>query len=173
MGSNQEFYSNAEGRYAITGLEPGRYQIRFVDPTLELVGFVPPPVTRDVIRGEATELDYHMPSVGDVLFEWCRDVERPEGAAVLAGIVHDSRGRPLEGATVTVRWSTFVNRIDREEIDGFQSTTDDAGSYRFCGVPTDQLVRLSAAHGELESDVYEVRIAMDAFGVLQAIEVGR
>ena len=50
IGSNQEVYTNAEGHYSITGVNPGRYQVRFVDPTLEFVGFVPPPAARDAIR---------------------------------------------------------------------------------------------------------------------------
>ena len=40
IGSNQEVYTNAEGRYGITGITPGRYQVRFTDPTLEQAGFV-------------------------------------------------------------------------------------------------------------------------------------
>ena len=77
VGSNQEVYTNTEGRYSITGLNPGRYPIRFVDPALEAYGFAPEPVARDVIRGEMTAFDYHLPSVGDVLFEACRDEARP------------------------------------------------------------------------------------------------
>lgn len=180
VGSNQEFYSNGEGRYSITGLNPGRYQVRFVDPMLELVGFVPLPVTRDVIRGEATTLDYHMPSIGDVVFEWCRGVEKPEGSAILTGKVHDDRNRPIVGATVSVEWSTYRVRatpdivsVEGERIEGFSATTDDMGSYRFCGVPTDTLLRVAGAHGELESDPYEVRIGVDHLAVIQPIEIRR
>ncbi|MFB3044332.1 MAG: carboxypeptidase-like regulatory domain-containing protein, partial [Acidimicrobiia bacterium] len=58
VGSNQEVYTNTSGRYSITGLNPGRYQVRFVDPELEAYGFLAEPVARDVIRGQMTALDY-------------------------------------------------------------------------------------------------------------------
>jgi hypothetical protein len=180
VGSNQEVYTDAAGRYGIVGLNPGRYQVRFVDPALESIGFVPEPVARDVIRGESTTLDFHMPSVGDVLFEACRGVERRTEFAILAGMVRDERRRPVEGAQVLVEWSTFRIRspggdvdFDGETIDGFQTTTDASGSYRFCGVPTDMLLRVRALEGESQSDVYELRVGVDVVAGLQAIVLAR
>jgi hypothetical protein len=180
VGSNQEVYTDAAGRYGIVGLNPGRYQVRFVDPALESIGFVPEPVARDVIRGESTTLDFHMPSVGDVLFEACRGVERRTEFAILAGMVRDERRRPVEGAQVLVEWSTFRIRspggdvdFDGETIDGFQTTTDASGSYRFCGVPTDMLLRVRALEGESQSDVYELRVGVDVVAGLQTIVLAR
>jgi hypothetical protein len=180
VGSNQEVYTDAAGRYGIVGLNPGRYQVRFVDPALESIGFVPEPVARDVIRGESTTLDFHMPSVGDVLFEACRGVERRTEFAILAGMVRDERRRPVEGAQVLVEWSTFRIRspggdvtVDGETIDGFQTTTDASGSYRFCGVPTDMLLRVRALEGESQSDVYELRVGVDVVAGLQTIVLAR
>ena len=82
VGSPQRVFTNAEGRYSITGLNPGRYQIQIDDAELARYGFSPDPVVRDVIRGEMSTLDYHLPSVGDVLFEACRGESRSEGSAV-------------------------------------------------------------------------------------------
>lgn len=181
VGSNQEVYTNGEGRYGITGVNPGRYQIRFVDPTLELIGFVPPAVVRDVVRGEVTTLDYHMPSVGDVLFDLCRETPRPEDSAILAGTVRDGQRRPVEGAQVMVQWTTYRMRstserdvrVDGSDTDGFSTTTDSEGFYRFCGVPTDMLLNVRGMNGEQQSPQYELRIGVDRLAVIQAIEIGR
>lgn len=180
VGSNQEVYTTAEGRYSITGLNPGRYQVRFVDPGLELYGFVPDPVTKDVIRGEMTTLDYHMPAVADVLFERCRDEPRPEDSSVLAGMVRDSRFRAVSGATVRVQWTEYrlrstndVIRLDGGDISGFQTTADARGFYLFCGVPTDMLLTIQALIGEEESVYYELRIGVGRGAELQALEIVR
>jgi len=188
VGSSQEVFTNGEGRYSITGVSPGRYQVRFVDPTLELVGFVPPPTPKDVIRGELTQLDYHMPSIGDVLFDMCRGEEQPEGSVILAGVVTDGRRRPVVGATVQVSWIEYDirslddltgaasrrggGRAGLEQSDGFSATTDGAGFYRFCGVPTDMRVEVVGLYGDEQSETYEVRVARDRFAVLRPITIG-
>ncbi len=176
MGSNQEVYTNAEGRYSITGLNPGRYQVQFIDPSLEAVGFVPPAIPRDVIRGEMTTLDYHMPSIGDVLFEACRDEARPEDSVILAGLVRDLMGQAVVGATVTARWSEFrvvAGRLTDEDVSGFETTTNELGFYRFCGVPTDVRVDIQALLGDAESDVYSQSFGVGAGAALQAIDLRR
>ena len=182
VGSNQEVYTNPDGRYSITGLNPGRYQVRFVDPELEAYGFVPEPIARDVLRGQMTTLDYHLPSVGDVLFEACRDKPRPEDSAVLAGVVHDARLRPIAGATVRVQWMEyrFGGAVSLEEASGFteemsglETTAGTQGLYRFCGVPTDMTLYVVGLVGEEESETYIVRIDVDQGAELQAIFILR
>jgi hypothetical protein len=172
-GSNQEVYSNAEGRFSITGLTEGRYQIRFVDPGLEAFGFVPAPVMRDVIRGELGYFDFHMPSIGDVLFEACRDEAVPDGSVVLAGMVKDARGRPIPNATVRVRWSLFQVNTPRPTVDNtdIEGTADAAGFYRFCGVPSGRLLTVRALVGENESEPVELRITQDEAARLAVLEV--
>jgi hypothetical protein len=174
VGSAQQVFTNAEGRYSITGLIPGRYQIQINDADLCRYGFSPEPVVRDVIRGEMSTLDYHLPSVGDVLFEACRGETRSEGSAVLVGTVRDPNRTPIEGATVRVRWTEYrVGPGDlRGLTSGFEVTTDEKGLYRFCSVPADMTLSVSGAFGEQESGVYEMQISIDERAGLQAIEIG-
>lgn len=175
-GSNQEVYTNAEGSYSITGLQPGRYQVRFVDPDLEAAGFVPPPVPQEVIRGEAATLDYHMPSIGDVLFEACRDEVRLMDSAVLAGIVRDFRGRPVQGVSVRVEWTDFgaVRPFVSVSTEAQVVTTDQQGFYRFCSVPTDKTLSLVVIQNdETESEPIEVAVGVGDEAVLQPLDVGR
>lgn len=179
VGSNQEVYTNAEGRYSITGLSPGRYQVRFIDPELEQYGFVPNPVARDIIRGEMTTLDHHMPAVGDVLFEACRGQPRPENSAVLTGRVRDARARPVAGATVRVLWTDYSAPSLAELLafggdeSGFETTSDAGGFYMFCQVPTDMPLQVQGTLGEERSERYTVRIGLDRRAELLAIEIVR
>lgn len=191
IGSNQEVYTDAEGEFSITGLTEGRYQVRFVDPALESAGFIPPPVAQDVIRGEIAQMEYHMPSMGDVLFEVCRGEEKPDGTAVLAGTVVDGFGRPVPNAVVRVLWTGYETRggtsltaADVREMntaagannvteatDGFEKPTGADGSYSFCGVPADETLRVSAWTEDRTSGEVEVVISPVQVGKMQVLEL--
>jgi len=182
VGSSQEVYTGPEGEFSITGLTDGRYQLRFVDPELEEAGFIPPPVERDVIRGEMSRMEYHMPSKGDVLFEACRGVAREDGTAGLAGTVVDGLGRPVSGATVRVQWTGYDfsgNRTEREVSDireslqGFEATTGSGGTYSFCGLPTGTRLLLSARTAEGESQEVEVVVPDHEVGAMEVLELSR
>lgn len=180
VGSNQEVYTNREGGFSITGLTEGRYQVRFIDQRLEQAGYIPEPVARDVIRGELAFMEYHMPSMGDVLFEACRGVERPQGSVVLAGSVVDPLGRIVPDATVRISWTGYAqmgggwvdaenpNNI-RELTDGFETSTSQSGFFSFCGVPPGTNLRLYAVRGESESDPAEFQIPDYETGALRVL----
>jgi hypothetical protein len=168
VGASQEVFSNAQGEFSITGLTDGLYRVRFVEPGLEFLGYVPEPVTQDVIRGELSYLEYRVPSMGDIFFDACEGVARPEGSVVLAGSVVDSRGRPIPEATVHLTWLGYENRdpavrgtdpdFMREITDGFETTSSETGFYLFCGVPASTPMSLIAYAGEDQTAEYEVRI---------------
>lgn len=186
VGSNQEVYSNADGEFSITGLTDGRFQVRFVDAQLEQAGYIPEPVTRDVIVGQMTEMEFHMPSIGDVLFEACRGVERDQGSVMLAGTVVDARGRPAPGVTVRASWRGYtvvggggINPVDgdiaglQEQTDGFETTASQTGFFRFCGVPANTAIELYAATADSETERYEVQIPDYETGALRVLELPR
>lgn len=182
IGSSQEVYSDAEGEFSITGLTEGRYQVRFVDPELEEVGYIPPPVEQEVIRGELSRMEYHMPSRADILFEACRDVEKPAGSVALVGTVVDELGRPVAGATVRVRWVSYdftgsregtTARDLRESTDGFELTTDASGAYSLCGVPPDETIELSASTAERATEVEDFTIPGHQAGAMHVLELSR
>ncbi|MDH3270983.1 MAG: carboxypeptidase-like regulatory domain-containing protein [Gemmatimonadota bacterium] len=182
IGSNQDVFTNAEGEFSITGLTEGRYQVRFVDVRLEGMGYIPEPAQRDVIRGEMSRMEYHMPSMGDVLFEACRGVERREGTVVLAGTVVDEIGRVVPNATVRVQWTGFYfaggNRADdvndlREQSDGLETTTTATGAYHFCGVPGGERLTMVAQLGDSQSRSYEVVVPDHETGAMHVLELSR
>ncbi len=182
VGSNQEFYTDPEGKFSIAGLTEGRYQVRFVDARLEQAGYIPEPVPRDVIRGELGYMEYHMPSMGDVLFEACRGVGRDEGSVVLAGTVVDGMGQVVPDATVRVSWTGFFQAgggwVDSENpngltqtTDGFETSTSSTGFFNFCGVPPETDLRLYAVSGAEESDEHTVQISEFDTGALRVLVI--
>jgi hypothetical protein len=182
VGSNQEVYTNGEGSFSITGLPEGRYQLRFIEQRLEQAGYIPEPVTRDVIRGELASVEYHMPSIGDVLFEACRGVAREQGSVVLAGSVVDRLGRIVPEATVRISWEGYAqmgggwvdvanpNNI-RVVTDGFETSASSTGFFRFCGVPAGTELRLYAVRGESESDLAQFQIPDHETGALRILTI--
>jgi len=182
VGSNQEVYTNREGSFSITGLPEGRYQLRFIEQRLEQAGYIPEPVTRDVIRGELASLEYHMPSIGDVLFEACRGVAREQGSVVLAGSVVDPFGRIVPEATVRISWSGYAHTgggwVDvanpnglRMVTDGFETSASSTGFFSFCGVPPGTELKLYAVLGEAESDLEQFQIPDHETGALRILTI--
>jgi hypothetical protein len=142
VGSSQMVFTNSEGRFNMVGLSEGTYRIRFVESQLESFGLTPPQVTREVVGGVSSYLEFHVPSLGDMLQDTCQG-ERSPDTGVLAGIVRqEGTNRPLEGVTVRVRWSRFevtsatLGVVGREAFTIHETATDPNGFYRFCAVPT-------------------------------------
>jgi hypothetical protein len=155
VGSNQQVFTDADGRFTIPGLAEGTYRVRFAHPSLEDFGYVTEPIVQEVFGGEMAQVEYRMASVGDALFELCRGEARPEDSVVVAGAVRDTRNnRPISGAVVRVEWQTVRMadvhtedaRITGTDQHGFQTTTDAEGRYRFCAVPEDRTISLTALH---------------------------
>jgi hypothetical protein len=156
--------------------------VRFVDARLEQAGYIPVPVPRDVIRGELGYMEYHMPSMGDVLFEACRGVQREAGSVVLAGTVVDGLGRVVPQATVRVSWTGFfqagggwVNTDNpnglTQTTEGFETSTSSTGFFQFCGVPPETALKLYAAIGDGESEEHTVTISEFDTGALRVLQI--
>ena len=149
-GSNQTLFTNAEGRFNIVNLAEGTYRVRFVDADLVAMGFPPPTVTREVVGGVSSSLQFVMPSPAALLREACGTETEP-GTSVLGGVVRDAvTHEPIAGATVRVTWSRvdLVATTSRQTRSGFETTTDAFGVYRFCSVPRrEELTIVSSVDG--------------------------
>jgi hypothetical protein len=142
VGWNRESFTDAQGAFALLGMREGTYELRFIDPRFAPLGLVPPLLTREVIPGEASYLEFHMPSVGELLRDACREsTEDPEGA-VLRGRVVDATGQPVAGAAVRVTWPDALQSIGPndpryallQERSGLEIGTAENGTYTLCGV---------------------------------------
>lgn len=178
VGSNQAVYSNAQGRFGITGLPEGRYQVEVRGTGLEPAGFTSVPVTRDVIPGEMSSVEFHLPSMADLLFDQCRGEPRQEGAAALAGIVYDATGLPVPEANVRVVWRRYdfsgvLQGRRPSDLRGsgetLERTTDSLGRFRFCDVPVEVPLELSASASDTASGEIELMIPEYEIGAVRTL----
>ncbi|GIS79908.1 MAG: hypothetical protein CM1200mP14_14740 [Gammaproteobacteria bacterium] len=92
-------FHSLNGEFVIRGLTGGRYQVSISHPSVEEVGFRPPPIVEEVVEGQVTAVQFRMPAKSDVVFEACRGESQEDGSAAVLGQVVDRRGRALPGAT--------------------------------------------------------------------------
>ncbi len=180
IGSNQAFFTDAEGRFGILGLSEGNYQVRFADPRVESFGLVAPPLAREVLTGEVSYVEFHMPSVSDLLRDVCAEGPGTSGGATLVGRVVDDVGQPLEGVTVRVTWSTLqalgapgqARRL-LGNVSGFEVVTGPSGAYTFCGVPRGERLDVVTVMGEAEASAGGLTISPGRAGALHEIRRAR
>jgi hypothetical protein len=121
---------DAEGRFNIEGVVPGRYTISVTAPWRN--GSVPAWVQRDVVvEGQSrTELGFDVPASGltDVSVVFSDKVSQ------LTGVVSDPEGRPAPGLAVVVfptdrtLWSSSARRRPPQR-------PDTSGRYQIVGIP--------------------------------------
>jgi hypothetical protein len=160
VGWNQEAFSGPQGEFGLLGMPEGTYELRFVDDRLAQLGLVPPLVQREVIPGEVSYLEFHMPSVGEQLREACRESTNGAEGAALRGRVLDSAGQPVARATVRVTWPDPVQSLGvtdpryllLQDRSGLETVTGENGMYTLCGVPREiplEVVSFVQTEGEL------------------------
>ena len=185
VGSTQQVFTDAEGTFAITGLPPGRYQVQVATDALEEIGLTEDPVTREVVSGELAVADFHLPSVGELLFETCRTspglfepLEEP--GVVLTGVVLDAAGVPVPEATVEVRWNRYnfsgVTNERRPSDIRFTPETrvveaDHRGRYTICEVPVERTLTLSGSSAEGEGETLEFVVPKHELAVVRNLRL--
>ena len=114
--------SDAQGRFALVDLEPGRYRLKGKRRGFLEMAYG---ARRPDSDGSVVQLEKGQ-SLEGLKFKLTP-------AAVIAGTVRDGDGEPLEGALVTLARLTY--EYGRPRVEGIDSTdTDDRGEYRFRGL---------------------------------------
>lgn len=173
IGSNQTFFTDAEGRFGILGLSEGNYRVRFADPRLESFGLVAPPLDREVLTGEVSYVEFHMPSVNDLLRSVCAETPGGSGGATLVGRVLDDAGQPLEGVIVRATWSSLVTLggLGQDRPLGgagasAEIVTGSTGAYTFCGVPRGERLDIVTVMAGVDSSAGGLTIGPGRAGAL-------
>ena len=155
--------TDPSGRFRIVahGLHDGMYQVGFFHPTLDSLGISPPTQPVLISQGKASFVQLYVPSAGTVVASVCPDSTRTEGRGLVMGIVRDaSTEKPATGVRVVLMW-TGVSVAGNSVLKVPQATsvlTDDMGTFRACGVPTQTLVRLQARSSAGASGWIEVTV---------------
>ena len=175
VGSNQTVFTDANGEFVIRGLTGGRYQVSISHPSVEEVGFRPPPIVEEVVEGQVTAVQFRMPAKSDVVFEACRGESQEDGSAAVLGQVVDRRGRALPGATVSLTWELVretLGGVPQQAAGlGLQATADADGYYRICGVPENQLLTIRGGFEDTETAGDTIRIRDQSGARVHRIEI--
>ena len=147
--------SDSSGRFSFYGVAPGQYQIGFVHPRLDSLGF-------DAVSRAVTVPRSSLPITADIALPSARTLSasicgaRRDTTGVLLGRVLAADGSlPGSQATVVVEWGELILGSD-----GMTSTRASVrapvgrdGRYAACGVPTDVPVLVRASIGDsVETD---------------------
>lgn len=155
-------------RFVVHGLPDGVYKVGFFHPTLDSLGISPPTQPVTITRGKPAFVQLYVPSAQTVVAAVCPDSSRGGDKGLVMGIVRDaSSERPLQDVRVVLMW-TGVSVAANSVLKVPQATsvlTDDVGTFRACGVPTNTPLRLQArsktgASGWVEVDVPPTGLAL-------------
>ena len=154
---------DANGRYRLDSLPPGRYQARVVSASLDSLRVAPPTTDLRITPGRVVLADFTLPSGTAVRDALCAD-RLGERRGVVAGraIDADADGRPLVGAELVAVWMDFpVNRLTGRSVPTRRVVVVKSGmegEYRVCGVPTETLFTLQLRRDGRASPVVRLLI---------------
>lgn len=150
--------ADSAGRYALSGVAPGRYLVTFSHPRLDSLGLAAPGRAVEVPLGAPdVRADLASPGAGTVVAALCGARAPGDGGGVLFGRVLDAErgeGVAADAAAVTVRWGELV--VDgaglRRVVRRVRAVAAPDGRYAACGVPVGVPVAVYAAAGEGRAD---------------------
>ena len=175
--SGTQFFAetDAGGGFLMTDLPGGVFTASFTHPRLDSLGVFFPGEQVEVIPGESTPLFLTVPSASGILVSACREEELAERTAVVIGFVREAETEaPVEGATVTVRWSLADLRGGAIETQayGLRTTSDSTGRYSACGVPLETTLYLQATYLDRSTATVQARANRDGYTVVHLVFPG-
>jgi hypothetical protein len=155
-GTGRTFTTGVDGLFRFSGLTGGTYRVQYSLPFLEDLAYEPEPVEVVVVPGEVAHVRLSVPSDHDLLNAVCEGEQRPEGTAVVAGVVRRAdTGEPIADATVRVLWDRWevelaptrrrpgrasgsgLRALVSGDREGVELDSDPRGRFIVCAVPVD------------------------------------
>ncbi len=137
--------ADADGKFRLDSVAPGRYVIGFAHPRLDSLGLILGPRVLEVGTAAAIRADLAVPSARGIGAVLC-GIQRDGTGALLGRVLDADEGGPVSTGTVLIRWgeiqvdSTGVQRVLR----GVRATVGAGGRFAACGVPTGVAVLVQA-----------------------------
>ncbi len=152
-GVKENLITDSLGSFRIAGLPPGTYQVGAFHPVLDTLGTSL--ATRPFRLGpdSATFLVLAVPSAATIIRDACPAQKAGEGRSAVIGRVNDPETlQPVAGAEVSIAWTqiqvskqTGIKRTPHLVRD----TTNAAGTFRICGLPSSLEATLQARKGDV------------------------
>jgi hypothetical protein len=155
--------TDAKGRFAIEGLQVGRYVVSVEHAFTDSIGLAVPPREVQVTAVGTTALALALPSVATLRLTLCDAAVKDTTLGVMLGVVRRGDGSTVSGANVVFGWtdvaverSTLKTQMTRMTA---SAITDSLGVYRACGLPAGIALLVQAQSGANEqSGVVEEHI---------------
>lgn len=162
--------ADRDGRYQFESLAAGRYAVRFASELLDSLEFGGAGGTATVEAGRTARADLAIPSSRTLRSLACPGTGLARWTGALLGVISDAEThRPLAGAELTVSWDEFAIDSARNDIKpatrAEHATSNAAGQYRFCGLPTDERLFIQVRHQGVSGAVRPLTVD-DEIGVL-------
>ena len=151
-GAQQSVTSDSVGRFKISGLKPGTYQIGVFHPVLDSLGLSLATKKFYVGADSGSFVMLAVPSATTILKTWCPPPgPRAQGTSAVIGRVTDPESMmPVKGAEVSIAWSQIEASKEvgvRRTPHLLRDSTNAQGEYRICGLPNDMKATLQARMG--------------------------
>lgn len=153
--------SDSAGRFDLRAVVAGEYVVTFFHPRLDLLGLSGPLRAVRVDAGATgSPVNLAIPATPRLVSGICGAGARDSSSAII-GLVRGAKdGRPLPGASVTVRWLELVLQDNRlhtmtREV---AATADADGRFVACGVPWDVELETQAVLGAARTGKVSVTV---------------
>jgi hypothetical protein len=155
--------TDAQGRFELSGLQAGRYEVSIEHPFTDSIGLNVPSREVELPAQGMSPLLLALPSVRTLRRKLCRVAESDTTLGVMLGVVRRTDGSTVQGANVVFEWTDVT--VDRATLRTRQARmtasikTDSVGVYRACGLPAGISLFVQAQSGASEqSGVIEEHI---------------
>jgi len=139
-GRLQSAAADAKGRFAFTGVVPGRYLIGFQHLRLDSLALETPTRVVDVRAGETSKVDLAIPSPASINAAVCGATGVADSTGLVIGLLRDATtDEVLTTGTVQVAWQDLVLERGQfvPENQFLSAVIQPTGWYALCQVPAD------------------------------------
>ena len=165
-GAQQSATSDSLGRFKVSGLKPGNYQVGVFHPVLDSLGLSLATKKFYVGADSSSFVSLAVPSSTTIIKTWCPPLGiRAQGTSAVIGRVTDPESMlPVKGAEVSIAWTQLevskevgVRRTPRL----LRDSTNATGDYRICGLPSDMKATLQARMGTATTAEVPIELGTD------------
>jgi hypothetical protein len=165
-GAQQSVTSDSVGRFKVTGLKPGTYQIGVFHPVLDSLGLSLATKKFYVGADSASFVMLAVPSSSTILKTRCPPLgPRAQGTSAVIGRVTDPESLlPVKGAEVSIAWTQLEASKEvgvRRTPHLLRDSTTAQGDYRICGLPNDMKATLQARMGSAVTAEVPIELGTD------------
>jgi hypothetical protein len=159
------------GQFELPGVPPGEHWLSFFHPRLQVLGVSPVAQLVNLSEGEVSQVVLAVPSMETALAGWCAlEPSMGGGTLDIGGVVMDSlTGVTLPSTRVVLTEIGLDGNLQRGRT--LTDTTDAAGRFAFCNLPSRAEVRLRAEFGGNQGDLVSLPLANREGAVIQDIRL--